>query len=65
MALQRMTPEEAWSGRKPSVAHMRMFGCLAYAMVPDEKRGKLDTKDVAHLSMRSVRNTMGTRGTPE
>jgi hypothetical protein len=46
-----MTPEEAWSGRKPSVAHMRMFGCLAYAMVPDEKRGKLDAKDTKCLSL--------------
>jgi hypothetical protein len=43
-ALEGMTPEEAWSGRKPSVAHMRMFGCLVYAMVPDEKKGKLDAK---------------------
>jgi transposase InsO family protein len=43
-ALEHMTPEEAWSERKPSVAHMRVFGCLAYAMVPDEKRGKLDAK---------------------
>jgi hypothetical protein len=42
--LEHMTPEEAWSGKKPSVAHMRVFGCLAYAMVPDEKRGKLDVK---------------------
>jgi hypothetical protein len=23
---------------------MRVFGCIAYAMVPDEKRGKLDAK---------------------
>ena len=43
-ALERMTPEEAWSGRKASVAHIRVFGCLAYAMVPDEKRSKLDAK---------------------
>jgi transposase InsO family protein len=42
--LERMTPEETWSGRKPNVAHMRVFRCLAYAMVPDEKRGKLDAK---------------------
>jgi hypothetical protein len=43
-ALERMNPEEAWSRRKPSVAHMQVFGCLAYAMVPDEKRGKPDAK---------------------
>jgi hypothetical protein len=43
-ALPSITPEEAWSGRKPCISHMRAFGCIAYAMVPDEKRGKLDAK---------------------
>jgi len=43
-ALPSITPEEAWSGRKPCISHMRVFGCIAYAMVPDEKRGKLDAK---------------------
>jgi hypothetical protein len=39
-----MTPEEAWNGRKPSVDHFKVFGCIAYAHVPDEKRKKLDDK---------------------
>ena len=39
-----LRPEEAWSSRKPYIAHMRVFGCVAYAMVLDEKLGKLDTK---------------------
>ena len=43
-ALVTITPQEAWSGRKPCIAHMRVFGCIAYAMVPDAKRGKLDAK---------------------
>jgi transposase InsO family protein len=43
-ALPSITPEEAWSGRKPCISHMCVFGCIAYAMVPDEKRGKLDAK---------------------
>ena len=42
--LDSITPEEAWSGRRPCIAHMRVFGCVAYAMVPDEQRGKLDAK---------------------
>ena len=41
-----MTPEEAWSGRKPNVEHLRIFGCIAYAHIPDEKRKKLDDKGV-------------------
>jgi hypothetical protein len=43
-ALPSITPEEVWSGKKPCISHMPMFGCIAYAMVLDEKRGKLDAK---------------------
>ncbi|KAM4074653.1 hypothetical protein ACJW30_10G110200 [Castanea mollissima] len=42
LAIQNMKPEEAWSGRKPVVVHFRIFGCIAYAHIPDEKRRKLD-----------------------
>ncbi|KAF7147957.1 hypothetical protein RHSIM_Rhsim03G0172600 [Rhododendron simsii] len=44
LAVQNMTPEEAWSGRKPAVDHFRIFGCVAYAHIPDQKRKKLDDK---------------------
>ena len=43
-ALQNITPEEAWSGKKPHVSHLRVFGCVAYAKVPDAMRTKLDAK---------------------
>jgi transposase InsO family protein len=43
-ALVGKTPEEAWSGKRPTITHMRVFGCIAYAKVPDEKRTKLDAK---------------------
>ena len=42
--VQNMTLEEAWSGRKPAVDHFKIFGCIAYAHVLDEKRKKLDDK---------------------
>ena len=45
-ALQSITPYEAWHARKPSVAHLRVFGCLAYALVPEQQRRKLDDKVV-------------------
>ena len=45
-ALQSITPYEAWHGRKPSISHLRVFGCLAYAMVPVQQRRKLDDKAV-------------------
>ena len=37
-------PEEAWSGRKQGVNHMRVFGCVAYAHIIDKLRKKLDSK---------------------
>ncbi len=39
-ALPSITPKEAWSGRKPCISHMRVFGCITYAMVPDELDAK-------------------------
>ena len=44
LVVQNVTPEEAWNGRKPSVNHFRIFGCIAYAHIPDQKRKKLDEK---------------------
>ncbi|KAA0036715.1 Retrovirus-related Pol polyprotein from transposon TNT 1-94 [Cucumis melo var. makuwa] len=40
-----MTPQEAWDGCKPSVDRFKVFGCIAYAHIPDEKRRKLDDKE--------------------
>ena len=45
-ALQNVTPYEAWNGRKPSVAHLRVFGCLEYALVPQKHQTKLDDKAI-------------------
>jgi hypothetical protein len=45
-ALDSKTPQEAWSGRKPDVSHLRVFGCKAFAHVPDEKRTKLKSKSI-------------------
>lgn len=35
-----------WFECKPSVAHLKIFGCVCYAKAPDEKRSKLDAKSV-------------------
>ena len=39
-SVKNMTPYEAWSGRKPGVAHLKVFGCISYVHVPDEKKKK-------------------------
>jgi hypothetical protein len=43
-AVHGMTPEEKFTGKKSDVSHLRMFSCIAYVHVPDEKRSKLDPK---------------------
>jgi len=43
-AITNKTPEECWTGNKPNVAHFRVFGCVAYAHIPDVKRIKLEDK---------------------
>jgi hypothetical protein len=45
-ALEAKTPQEAWIGRKPNVSHLRVFGCKAFAHIPDEKRNKLESKSM-------------------
>jgi hypothetical protein len=42
--LDDTTPHEVWSGKKPSLQHLRVFGCDAYVHVPKENRSKLDNK---------------------
>ncbi|KAM1099314.1 hypothetical protein TB2_005809 [Malus domestica] len=45
-ALNNITPFEAYSGRKPGIAHLRVFGSLCYVHVPSEQRHKLEPKSL-------------------
>jgi hypothetical protein len=36
--------QEAWSGTKLNVVHLRTFGCIEYAHIPSELRKELDDK---------------------
>eukprot|EP00253_Pinus_taeda_P014701 PITA_14701 len=36
-ALEDKTPQEVWTGKKPSLSHLRVFGFDAYVHVPKEK----------------------------
>ena len=42
--LDGKTPFEAWFGYKPEVSHLRRWGCVAYAHIPEQLRKKLDMK---------------------
>lgn len=43
-------PEEKWSGKRQDVGHLRPFGCIGYARVPEELiRSKLDPRSVKYV----------------
>lgn len=46
VALTSTTPYEVWTGFKPDLSDLRIFGCPAYSHIPDEKRKKLDSKQL-------------------
>jgi len=39
-----MMPQEAWSGRKSGVEHLRVVGSITYAHVLKQRRLKLDDR---------------------
>ncbi|KAE8735609.1 hypothetical protein F3Y22_tig00000340pilonHSYRG00771 [Hibiscus syriacus] len=53
------TPQEAWSGRKPGISHLRTFGSTAHVHVPDERRTKLDDKSESFIFIGYDANSKG------
>ncbi|KAG6486736.1 hypothetical protein ZIOFF_055315 [Zingiber officinale] len=43
-AVHNMTPYKAWHKKKPVVDHFKIFGSLAYALLPSQRREKFDSK---------------------
>src|SRR5438046_4357416 len=56
-ALEGQTPYEAWYGSRPSLHHLRRFGCNAFVHVPPEKRKKLQAKSRCCVMLGYVHNT--------
>ncbi|KAJ7962054.1 Retrovirus-related Pol polyprotein from transposon TNT 1-94 [Quillaja saponaria] len=57
--VENQTPQEAWSGKKPNVSHLRIFGSIAYAHVPDQERSKLDDRSVKYVFIGDDSNSKG------
>ncbi|GFT70494.1 retrovirus-related Pol polyprotein from transposon RE1 [Trichonephila clavipes] len=55
------TPFEKYSDRKPSVLHLKPFGCLAYADVPKQIRKKFDMRAKMGIMMGYAQRTKGYR----
>ena len=45
-ALKDQTPFEAWYGYKPSLKFLKVFGCVCFVYIPQNKRDKLDKKAI-------------------
>ena len=43
------TPKELWSGQKPNISHLRVFGCLAWVHILKKRRHKLQLKSRAMI----------------
>jgi len=42
--LEDKTLHEVWTGKKPTLSHLRLFDCDAYVHVPNDKTTKFDSK---------------------
>ena len=40
------SPHQVWTGRKPMLTNLKVFGCHAFVTVPKEKRSKFDARSV-------------------
>ena len=60
-AVVGMTPFEAWSGEKPCVNGLRVFGCQAYVHIPKDERKKLDSKSKKCVLLGYGEHTKGYR----
>jgi hypothetical protein len=46
LVVRNITPEEARSQIKPSVSYFKIFGCIVYVHIPNNKITKLDDKSL-------------------
>jgi len=54
--VENTTPEEAWSNVRPTVAYFQVFGCVAHAHIPDQRRTSLKIRVRYVFSLELVMN---------
>lgn len=60
-SLPNKTPFELWSGAKPDMSHIRVFGSQAMTHIPKEKRKKFDSKSEELVFVGYCEDTKGYR----
>lgn len=53
---QNTTPFEEWFGFPPTLSHLKVFGCTTYALIPKERRQKLEFHMIECLFKVIVKN---------
>jgi glutaredoxin len=56
-AFDSKTLQETWSGKKPDLFHLKIFGCITFAHVPNEKRTKLESKSMPCVFLKYYEDT--------
>ena len=56
---KHQTPQEAWSEQKPTISHLKVFGSVAYAHVPNQQRTKLKDKRKRYIFIGYDEKTKG------
>lgn len=59
--LDEVTPYEKWTGKKPNISHLKIFGSKAMVHVPKQKRLKWDRKSQELIFVGYCENTKGYR----
>lgn len=54
-------PFTVWTRKIPSVRHLKVYGCLAYARLPDQGRRKLDDRARECIFVGYAKQTKGYR----
>ena len=57
--LDDQTPQEAWSGQKPTVSHLKVFCSVSYAQVPNQQITKLEDKSKRYIFIGYDEKTKG------
>lgn len=57
--MKDLTPFEAYSGKKPSMSHLRVFGSICYVHVPKNLRHKLEENSEKFIFVVYSSHTMG------
>ena len=53
------TPEKVWSSWKPSIAHLKVFGCKGFVLIPDKERKKMDEKSWTRIFVGYAQRSKG------